>query len=107
MTLSSIDAARRVFDRYAALEPRLAPLWQLCRSASAPVNENADLDDDTTDDGWCVEMFFFEHVKSELVQLVGWYRVEDPPELRRSSAYDEVYAALQVALNRTCSCCRD
>jgi hypothetical protein len=118
----SFEAARHVFDEYAALEPRLAELWSRCRRAAPSLRANEDVDDafdrDTYDfdttassdstDGWCAEDFFSLEIKSPLMLLVGWYRPREPQELRSSKAYDEVYSALfNFALNRTCVCCRE
>ncbi len=114
--LRSIDEARHSFDAYAALEPRLDRLWHLCRDAAPPAR--SDVDDDTDpyaidvfaadrpDDGWCAEHYFFEHVKSRLMLLVGTYRRQGPTELQTTKAYDAVYTLLlESALNRCCSCC--
>jgi hypothetical protein len=118
---SSMEIARRAFDEYARVEPRLTGLWYVCRRAAPPVPAN-DVDDafdvdpfeadgivsDSPDDGWCAEDYFFENVKPELLRLIGWYRLEEPPELRQSRAYDAVYSALFYhALHRPCACCRE
>lgn len=117
----SLDIARRTFDAYARLDPRLMPLWNLCRRAAPPVPANDedidpfDVDVFTIDilaagkphDGWCAEDFFFQNVKQKLETLVGMHRQEDPPELRQERAYHEVYSALFYhALHRPCACCR-
>ena len=118
----SLDAARRAFDEYAAAEPRLTTLWDMCRRAAPPAHANDgvddaydvdvfDVDDVSTakpDDGWCAEDLFFEHVKSRLMLLVGVYRPSGPDELRTTRAYDTVYAALlDWALHRPCACCAE
>jgi hypothetical protein len=117
--LPSMEVARRTFDEYARIEPRLTALWQLCRRAAPPIPAN-DVDDvfdvdafdadviadDKPDDGWCAEDYFFRNIKPGLARLVGWHRVEEPPELRQSRAYDAVYSALFYhALHRPCACC--
>lgn len=115
----SIEAARHAFDEYARLEPRLADFWELCQYAAPPSREDDDdgLEDpfavdpfaaDKPDDGWCAEDFFFEHVKSPLMLLVGAYRTAGPPELQSPKAYDTIYALLlDWALNRPCACCAE
>lgn len=105
----SLEAARIEFDRYARIEPRLAPLWQLCRAAAAPVREDDDDADDPAalpDDGWCAEDYFHDAVKSKLLLLVGGYLSAGPAELQSSTAYDTVYDLLiNWALHRPCACC--
>jgi hypothetical protein len=122
----SIDEARRAFDQYAALEPKLTPLWELCRLAAPPSrshaegeveDEEADEVDpfaidvfaaDNPDDGWCAEDFFSERVKSKLLLLVGTYRSSEPTELQSAKVYDAVYELLlDWALARPCLCCAD
>jgi hypothetical protein len=105
----SLEEARRAFDRYAALDPRLDKLWRLCRWATPPRREYVD-DEDSPDpsEGWCSETYFFREVKPQMAALVGWNRRADPPELRTSVAYDAVYMALfDFALARTCACCAE
>lgn len=115
----SLEEARQAFDAYARIEPRLDELWQQCRDAAPPVNTSDDDDvfdvDDfdvdvaatgLPDDGWCAEDFFFDHVKSELMLLVGVYRRTGPAELQTTKAYDAVYRLLlEWALHRPCACC--
>lgn len=116
----SLDAARRAFDEVAEREPKLHELWSMCREA-APSLRDDDPDDafdvdlydvDKTvpsdpDEGWCAEDFFFDHVKSSLMTLVGMHRPSGPEELRSNDVYETVYAALfDWALARTCACCR-
>jgi hypothetical protein len=115
----STEIARQVFDEYSFLDPRLRALWNLCSRATSPAPANDDNVDigaldlfdvdafSSCEDSWCAEDFFFEHVKPMLVQLVGWSRMDDPPELRSQNAYDAVYSALFFhALHRGCACCR-
>jgi hypothetical protein len=108
----SIDDARRVFDPYAAIEPRLNELWRMCRWATPPRRDvENDFDDVDTDGGvdksWCAEVYFFQEVKPRLMLLVGWYRTREPDVLKSATAYDDVYAALFYALQRNCACCHE
>lgn len=118
----SIDHARREFEKYAALEPRLRRLWLLCQTAPAPVAANDDADDpfdvdlydsdsfanETRSEDWCAERYFLQQIKPQLATLVGWDRLEGDPELRDVDAYDVAYSALFFhALNRSCTCCRE
>src|SRR4051812_32608848 len=117
----SIDDARRAFDRYAESDPRLLPLWDLCRQAAPP---SLDDDDDNADaydsdpfeldpvtppelhDDWCAEDFFLDHVKSRLLLLVGSHRPGADHPLHSHEAFEEVYDLLLTwALPRTCACC--
>ena len=43
-TFASFDEAAQAFDAYARIEPRLVPLWDLCRNAQPEGPEDADLD---------------------------------------------------------------
>jgi hypothetical protein len=117
-TYRSIDDARAAFDRYAQIEPRLLPLWDLCACAEPTVyvDESADVYDpdpfeadslaDKPTDGWCAEDFFLEHVKSRLLLLVGQHRVGPLHELHGREAFEEVYdLLLNWALHRPCACC--
>jgi hypothetical protein len=113
MRHASLEAARRVFDAYARLEPELTPLWTQCRHASPPASEEPDdvydvdsfIDDQPADD-WCAEDFFQRDVKWKLFGLVGVDRALGPEELQTSKAYETVYdVLLNWALNRTCRCC--
>lgn len=116
-----MEEARLRFDEHARIEPRLIELWHLCRRAAPPMPANDEDDDafdvdlydvdhlsaDKPDDGWCAEDWFHRNVKPRFLPLVGWFRLEDPPALKGSNAYDEVYSALFChALSRTCACCR-
>ena len=118
----SIDDAWRAFDAYARIEPRLRPLWDLCRCASPPVRATEFVDDvydadpfevdvlaaDKPDDGWCAEDYFLHHVKSKLLLLVGSYRPGGPHELQSTEAYETIYDLLiNWALNRPCACCAE
>ena len=109
MLFSSPELAQRRFDELARIEPRLGPLWQLCRRVAPPVAiEVEDFEDEPLTDGWCAEDHFLRHIKPKLVALVGWDRQDDPAELRGRDAYDAAYAALFFhALPRPCACCRD
>ena len=118
----SIDEAWRAFDAYARIEPRLRPLWDLCRRASPPVRKTELVDDvydvdpfevdvlaaDKPDDGWCAEDYFLRHVKSKLSLLVGSYRPVGPREMQSTEAYETIYDLLiNWALNRPCACCAE
>ncbi len=120
----SIDDAKRAFEAYVRIEPQLEPLWALCEHAAPPVRgrEVADADDaydvdafdidvvaaDQPDDGWCAEDYFLQHVKPQLVALVGAVRVGGPDELQSVEAYTAVYDLLiNWALDRTCACCAE
>lgn len=119
----SVEHARREFETYAELEPRLRRLWLLCQTAAPPVAANDENDDDPFDvdlydvdflattarnEDWCAEQFFLQQIKPQLTALVGWARIEGAPELRGQEAYDVTYSALFFhALNRTCICCRE
>jgi hypothetical protein len=118
----SLDEAQRDFDVYAAIEPRLRPLWDICRRAAPPARDPELVDDaydvdpfdadalaaDTPSDGWCAELYFHEHVKSRLLLLAGSYRTSDPEELRSPEAYETLYDLLiNWALHRPCACCAD
>ena len=121
----SINEAWQAFDAYAQLEPRLRPLWDLCRRAAPPVRETEPVDDafdvdpfevdviaaDKPNDGWCAEDYFLLHVKSTLLLLVGLrrpHRPGSPHELHSSRAYEEIYDLLiNWALNRSCACCTE
>ena len=110
MVFSSPELAQRSFDELARIEPRLAPLWKLCRVAAPHRPDPVDDDDGDGDDEphWCAEDHFLQHIKPKLVALVGWDREEDPPELQQREAYEAAYAALFFhALPRPCACCRD
>lgn len=118
----SIEEAWRAFDAYARIEPRLRPLWDLCRRASPPVRkaelagDGHDVDPfevdvlaaDKPDDGWCAEDYFLHHVKSKLSLLVGAYRPGGPHELQSTDAYEAIYDLLiNWALHRPCACCAE
>lgn len=118
----SIDEARRAFDAYARIEPRLRPLWDLCRRAVPPVRETEFVDDvysvdpfendvlatDKPEDGSCAEDYFLQHVKPKLLLLVGSHRPGGPHELHGTDAYDTIYDLLiNWALNRPCACCAE
>lgn len=116
----SYDDAKRRFDEYAKIEPRLRDLWWDCRQAAPPIYTNDEAEDpfdvdeydvdrvsrDAAD--WCAELWFMQTIKPRFRVLVGWERSDlDPPELRTSKAYDDVYAGLfYFALSLTCQCCR-
>lgn len=116
----SYDEAKRRFDEYAMIEPRLKQLWWDCRQAAPPAYGNVESDDaydvDRYDDdpvtrdpdGWCAEVWFGQTIKPRFRALVGWQRPgDDLPELRTSKAYDDVYMGLlYFALSLTCACCR-
>lgn len=119
-TYRSIDDAWRVFDNYARTEPRLRPLWDLCRRAAPPVRLPEYVDDvydfdpfeidplaaDNPLAGWCAEDYFREHVKSKLLLLTGQHRPGPLHELHGREAFEEIYdLLLNWALNRPCSCC--
>jgi hypothetical protein len=116
----SLDEAWLAFDRYAQTDPRLRPLWDLCRRAAPPVHTPDDVDDvfdfdpfeidplaaDNPRDGWCAEDYFLEHVKSKLLLLAGLYRLGPPHPLHSREAFEEIYdLLLNWALNRPCACC--
>lgn len=116
----SREVACREFDALAELEPQLRRLWTLCQCANAPVAANDQSEDpydvdlfdndavtaEGRDDSWCAELYFLQHIKPQIAALVGWGRVDGPPELRDEDAYDIVYSALFFhALNRSCVCC--
>jgi hypothetical protein len=118
----SIDEAWQAFAVYARREPRLWPLWDLCRRAAPPVRETAFVDDvyaddplendllatDKPDDGWCAEDYFLRHVKSKLLLLVGMYGPGEVHELYSREAYETIYDLLiNWALNRSCVCCAE
>ena len=115
----SFDEAKSTFDEYALAEPRLKPLWTMCQyAAPEPANDEVDAFDVDLDDcdplgssqnGWCAELWFLTAIQPAFRELVGWERKEDePPHLRTTKAYEDVYAALLFfALNVTCSCCRN
>lgn len=118
----SLEEARQAFDAYARLEPRLRPLWELCRRAAPPVREPEDVADvydvdpfdvdvvaaGTPDDGWCAEQFFHDHVKSRLLVLAGAYRPGERHELHGTEAFEALYdLLLNWALDRRCACCAD
>lgn len=117
---ASIEDARRAFEPFARVEPKLWTLWELCRRAAPPSHRTAPSDDaydadpfeldvveaDPPDDGWCAEDYFLYNVKSKLLVLVGVHRGEGPRELQTSDAYDVVYdLLLNWALTRACACC--
>ena len=115
----SFQEAARTFEAYAAIEPKLQALWDLCRDA-APPTWAADDDDDGVDDGveagdayppddgWCAEDFFLQHVKSPLLLLAGMHRPSDLRELQTSKTYETLYdLLLNWALVRSCACCAD
>ena len=90
----------------------------MCRSAAAPSEANEeddafdvdlyDVDDvANSEEGWCAEGWFAQHIKPKFSALIGWNRTDvEFAELRSSKAYDDVYAALFCfALNVTCRCC--
>lgn len=113
----STDEARRAFDAYVRIEPQLAPLWDLCRRAAPPCElEDDDYETDPFEvdalasnkpaDGWCAEDYFLEHVKPELLHLVGSYRLGELHELHGSGTYETLYhLLLDWALDRQCRCC--
>jgi hypothetical protein len=112
----SFEEAKRRFDELAAIEPRLAPLWLMCRCAApGPANDEVadafdvdayDIDPVASEDTWCAESWFLATIKPAFGSLVGWDRTEED-ELRTARAYDDVYAALLFhALDLTCACCR-
>lgn len=116
----SIEVARRAFDIYARLDPRLNSLWSICQCAAPPERAIGEVDDvfdvdpferdplamDKPDDGWCAEDFFGEKVKPALNALVGSLRREDPADLQTEDAFHEVYSLLfNHALRRPCACC--
>jgi len=116
----SIDEARRAFDEFAHIEPRLEPLWELCRRAAPPLRQGEEIDNvpavdpfeidplaaDEPDDGWCAEDYFLKDVKSKLLFLVGSHRPGEPHELHSRDAYETLYDALMNwALIRPCACC--
>ncbi len=116
----SIEEARRAFDEFARLEPRLDSLWDLCRRAGPPCREGEEIDDvaavdpfeidplavDEPDNDWCAEDYFLKHVKSKLLFLVGSHRPGEPHPLHSRDAYDSLYDALMNwALIRPCACC--
>lgn len=104
----SREEATRAFDVYARIEPRLRPLWELCRRASRPNHDGAEdeqLEVDE-DDGWCAEDYFHREVKPVLLLLVGSHRGGAAHELHSVEAYDAIYdLLLNWALNRSCVCC--
>lgn len=119
---TSIDDARQAFEPFACLEPKLWPLWDLCRRAAPPVRRPEPLDDaydvdpfeidplaaDKPDDGWCAEDYFLHDVKSRLSVLVGVHRTHGPHELQTREAYETVYdILLNWALARSCACCTE
>lgn len=120
-TYRSIDEAWRAFEAYAASEPRLLPLWDLCRRAAPPVRPSNDEDDvydcdpfetdplsanATPDEGWCAEDHFLDNVKSKLLLLTGLHRPGPPHRLHSREAFEEIYdLLLNWALHRSCSCC--
>jgi hypothetical protein len=116
----SYEEAKRRFDEYVKVEPRLAELWWACRRAAPPiflddsVEDPYDVDAYDVDrvsrdpDDWCAEIWFAETIKPRFRALVGWERPSDDlPELRTSKVYDDVYMGLlYFALSLTCKCCR-
>jgi len=113
----SVDEALAAFDRYVRIEPRLAPLWDLCGQV-APPSRSAEVDEDADpfqldplaavnpDDGWCAEDWFRDHVKSRLLLLAGDYRPGAQPELHSREAFEDIYGLLlDWALYRPCTCC--
>src|SRR4051812_26619193 len=104
----SIDEAWQAFDAYTRIEPRLSPLWDLCRGAAPPVRVPELVDDiydvdpfevdvlaaDKPNDGWCAEDYFLHHVKSRLLLLVGSNRGSGPHELQSTDAYETIYDLL-------------
>jgi predicted nucleic acid-binding Zn ribbon protein len=104
--------ARQAFDAYARLEPSLRALWEQCTSAAAPARDKEieeidpfEVDAVITskpDEEWSPEDYFSQHVKSKLLPLVGAHRVEGPPELQSTDAYEAIYDLLITwALSRT------
>lgn len=110
----TVEDARRRFDAYVGLDPKLERLWAMCEGAKAP-GPGDDAENDEGDDvvepdvgDWCAEDYFLQVVKPRLCELVGWDRAGGPPELRTAAAYDEVHSALfHHALVFSCACCRD
>jgi hypothetical protein len=116
--IRSTDDAKRAFDMFARLDPRLDDLWEICERAAPPSRQTEPLEDaydsdpfetdpvERSDDGWCAEDYFLHHVKSRLMLLVGAYRPGPPHELHSTHAYDTVYDLLiHWALYRPCACC--
>lgn len=113
----SYEEAVDLFARFAEEEPQLWALWDLCREASTPTIEASESDErdpfsvdvfaeDKPDEGWCVEDYFHEHVKSPLQLLVGLHRPRGPEQLRTEEAFSTVYnLLLEWALRRCCACC--
>jgi len=116
----SIDEARRAFQKLAANEPRLLPLWDLCGRAAPQLRVPDFVDDvydydpfeidplaaDSPEAGWCAEDYFRDHVKSKLLLLAGLHRPGPPHELHEREAFEEVYdLLLNWALHRPCPCC--
>jgi hypothetical protein len=115
----SNEDAKRCYDEYVKLEPRLRELWWDCRHAAptryaAEAEDPYDVDDYDVDhvandpNDWCAEVWFAQSIKPKFRALVGWDRPGvDMPELRTPKAYDDVYMALlYFALSLTCECCR-
>jgi hypothetical protein len=116
----SLDDAWRAFELYMRIEPRLEPLWYLCRRAARPVQPTELIDDthnvdpfeddvlaaDKFDDGWCAEDYFLEYVKPKVLLLVGSLRPGETNELHSTHAYETIYDLLiNWALTRSCACC--
>lgn len=105
---TSLDEARRVFEEYVRLEPRLKHLWDMCRCAAPPEEQAAETDDVfATDpherdaaafiepgDSWSAEDHFLQQVKPRLLRLVGTHRPGKPHALHSREAYEDVYDVL-------------
>ena len=121
-TYASLASATQAFGKYARVEPRLWSLWARCRRAAPPVREVDQVDDvydtdpfevdvlaaDKPDDGWCAEHYFVQHVKSDLLLLVGSHRPGRLHEMHSKEAFETIYdLLLNWGLKRTCSCCAE
>jgi hypothetical protein len=106
----SLEVARAAFDRYARLEPQLAPLWVMCERAAPPRPTLEESDDDrpSGDEPPCAEETWFAiYVKPTVRALVGPGRTEGPVELCDDDAFNDVLDALLYhAFRPWRPCCR-
>jgi hypothetical protein len=92
----SIIAPHLSWEMLAGLEPRLADLLQYAQGSDTPAEE----------EGFCRESIWYEEIKPQLVEVVGYGRSDFHPILMTSAAYELAYHTILRALPdcRNCSC---